>query len=180
LEDARQGSILELGCGSGRDTHYLTSLGFKVIAGDYSPAAVKTCRSHVPTADVRLIDIRKPLPFDDGTFPVIVASLCLHYFPWPETIAIMAEMRRCLAPNGFLLARVNSTGDIHYGASGHREIEPGLYDANGELKRFFDKEAVERLTGTKWHVWNREERTVHRYDSPKVVWELLLEKNRRD
>jgi SAM-dependent methyltransferase len=35
LATAREGKILELGCGSGRDSRYLTGLGLQVIASDY-------------------------------------------------------------------------------------------------------------------------------------------------
>lgn len=177
LDTARQGKILELGCGSGRDTRYLTNRGLRVIAGDYSLSALNVCRQQAPLADVRLIDIREPLPFfEDGMFPVVIASLCLHYFPWSQTKAIMAEIRRCLYADGFLLLRVNSIGDTRYGAVGHPEVEPGLYQVDGELKRFFDREAVERLIGTEWKVHSLEELTVHRYDSPKVLWEVVLQK----
>jgi SAM-dependent methyltransferase len=176
LATAREGKILELGCGSGRDSSYLTGLGLQVIAADYSQAALESCRQLAPLADIRLIDIRNPLPFDNEEFPVIIASLCLHYFSWPATMAIMAEIRRCLKPGGYLLVRVNSTGDRHYGADGHPEVEPGLYNVNGELKRFFDREAVGRLIGPEWKVLSREELTVNRYDSPKVVWEVVLER----
>jgi SAM-dependent methyltransferase len=176
LETSRQSLILELGCGSGRDTRYLTERELHVIAGDYSPQALDICRQHAPLSDVRAIDIREPLPFRNNVFPVIVASLCLHYFPWSQTMAIMAEIRRCLQPGGYLLARVNSTGDRHYGAAGHPEVEPGLHNVDGELKRFFNREAVELLIGEGWRVRNLEELTVHRYDSPKVVWEAVLNK----
>jgi SAM-dependent methyltransferase len=176
LDTARQKKILELGCGSGRDSRYLSRLGLDLIASDNSTSALRFCGELAPQADIRLVDIREPLPFEDEQFPVIVASLCLHYFPWPKTMSIMDEIRRCLKTGGFLLVRVNSTGDIHYGAAGHPEVESGLYRVDGELKRFFDREAMERLAGEDWQVRSLEELTVHRYDSPKVVWEAVLEK----
>ena len=176
LEKAGTGTVLELGCGGGRDSRYLTGLGLRVIAGDYSPQALELCRTSAPLADVRFIDLRKPLPFADGAFPVVVVSLCLHYFHWPPTMAIMREIRRCLKQRGFLLLRVNSTRDIHHGAVGHQEIEPNLFLVNGELKRFFDRQTVKRLIGTGWQVHGLEELTVDRYEAPKVLWEAVLEK----
>jgi hypothetical protein len=91
-------------------------------------------------------------------------------------MTIMSEIQRCLQPGGFLLARVNSIGDIHHGANGHPEVEPGLYIVDGELKRFFDREAVERLIGKGWKTHFLGELTVDRYNSPKVLWEAVLEK----
>jgi SAM-dependent methyltransferase len=178
LENARNGTVLELGCGGGRDSRYLIDLGLAVVAGDYSEEALEICRERVPLADVRMIDLRDPLPFPDENFPVIVASLCLHFFDWPRTMAIMAEIRRCLKPGGFLLMRVNSTRDIRYDAAGHEEIEPNLFLVNGRLRRFFDREAMERMIGSEWKVHGLEELTVGRYGAQKVLWEAVLEKQR--
>jgi len=176
LVSARGGSLLELGCGAGRDTLYLTGLGLKVTAGDYSQEARDLCRRAAPLADIRLIDLRGPLPFSDGSFPVVLASLCLHFFPWSMTVSIMAEIRRCLSPGGLLLLRVNSFRDIHHGNEVLREIEPGLYQMNGQLKRFFDHDALERLLGTGWHILGFEELKVERYGASKFLWEAVLEK----
>jgi SAM-dependent methyltransferase len=176
LDTAREGKVLELGCGSGRDSRYLSGLGLSLIAGDYSQPALEICRQLSPFADIRLIDIREPLPFEDNLFPIVVASLCLHFFPWDKTMAIMDEIRRCLKAGGYLLARLNSTTDMHHGAAGQQEVEPGLYRVDGKLKRFFDREAVGRLVGKEWKVYSLEESTVCRYESPKVLWEVVLEK----
>jgi SAM-dependent methyltransferase len=176
LESSRNGTVLELGCGGGRDTRFLVDLGLDVIAGDYSTEALELCRKRVPEADARLIDLRDPLPFPDENFRAIVASLCLHFFDWPHTMAIMAEVRRCLKPGGFLLMRVNSTRDIHHEAVDHEEIEPNFFLVNGQLKRFFDREAVERMIGTDWKIHCLEEITVDRYGVPKVLWEAVLQK----
>lgn len=177
LESARNGTLLELGCGGGRDTRYLTGLGLRVIAGDNSPEALELCRRSAPLADVRLIDLREPLPFTEGAFPVVVASLCLHFFRWSRTLEIMAEIRRCLEPGGFLLLRVNSIRDMHGGTAGHQELEPNLFLIKGAWKRFFDREALQSLIDTGWKRHTLEEQTVDRYGAPKVLWEALLEKN---
>ena len=150
-------------------------LGVRVIAGDNSAEALTLCRRSAPQAEVRLIDLREPLPFRDGAFPVAVASLCLHFFPWSVTLDIMAEIRRCLGEGGFLLLRVNSTRDLQ-GAAGQREVEPNLYLMRGRLKRFFDRDAVRLLVGAGWEIRSLAEREVDRYGAPKFLWEAVLEK----
>jgi len=177
LESARNGYLLELGCGGGRDTRFLTGLGLRVIAGDYSSEALELCRSSAPLADLRLIDLRDPLPFADGAFPVVLASLCLHFFPWSVTLDIMEEIRRCLEPGGLLLLRVNSSRDRHLcGGTAPPEVEPNLFLMKGSLKRFFDRDAVQRLTGTRWKLHALEELRVERYGASKFLWEAVLEK----
>jgi SAM-dependent methyltransferase len=176
LVSSCSGSLLELGCGAGRDTRYLASLGLKGIAGDYSQEALDLCRRAAPLADIRMIDLRGPLPFPDGAFPAVLASLCLHFFPWSMTVAMMAEIRRCLSPGGILLLRVNSSRDMHRCDTAPPEIEPGLFLMKGQLKRFFDRDALVRLLGTGWQVHGFEELKVDRYGAAKYLWEVVLEK----
>jgi SAM-dependent methyltransferase len=50
----KQGTILDAGCGSGRDTKYFLELGYKVIAFDYSPEIVKIASEHT-NHEIRLL-----------------------------------------------------------------------------------------------------------------------------
>ena len=169
--------VLELGCGTGPDTRYLVRQGCLPVAVDFSADALRACGQTAPTAQRLLLDLSLPLPFRDGAFPVILASLALHYFPWRKTQAIVDEVRRCLEPGGVLLSRFNSIHDTNHGAVGHREIEPGLYLVNGMPKRFFDEDALRTLFGPGWRINNLEEMTVDKYDDPKVLWEAVVIKD---
>ena len=56
-------------------------------------------------ADLCVADVADPLPFADGEFDDVIASLVLHYLQdWGPTLA---EMRRVLRPGGRLIASVN-------------------------------------------------------------------------
>jgi hypothetical protein len=79
-------------------------------------------------------------------------------------------------PFGILLMRVNSTRDVYHGArDGGREIERHFYESRAKYsdrKRFFDKgEVTDLLKG--WKVLSCVEKTIHRYEKPKVVWEVV-------
>jgi SAM-dependent methyltransferase len=165
--------ILELGCGGGRDTAVLTAAGHKVVGVDLSPKAVANARQRAPSAEFHCQDIRAAFPVERAG--VVVASLSLHYFPWSETEALSARIRGLLEPSGVLLCRLNSTNDHHFGASGHPRIDDDYYLVEGEPKRFFDRPAVDRLFSSGWLTLSAEERTIDRYDLPKVVWEVVLE-----
>jgi SAM-dependent methyltransferase len=179
LAAAQDVPVLELGCGSGQDTRYLVDHGFRVIAGDYSRSALTTARASAAQAAFMQFDLRDGLPFPRETFPVIIAGLCLHYFSRVETQRIVAEIRDRLCPGGYLLVRVNSVRDVHYGAVGYAEIELGSYLVNGALKHFFDADDLRALFADGWRLHHLEERTIHRYENPKVVWEMVMEKNGR-
>jgi len=167
--------ILELGCGSGRDTEVLAEAGHRVVALDLSPAKLEEARSRVSAAEFHCQDIRDPFPDSAAHARVVVASLSLHYFPWQETRAVVGRIRDLLLPDGLLLCRLNSTKDLHFGAVGHPEIEKDLYLVDGRPKRFFDRTAVEALFAAGWHALELEERTIRRYAEPKVVWEVVAE-----
>ena len=52
-----------------------------------------------------MADLSRPLPFADGAFDDVVASLVLHYLQ--DWTAPLAELRRVLQPGGRLILSVN-------------------------------------------------------------------------
>jgi SAM-dependent methyltransferase len=165
--------VLELGCGQGRDTAVLQATGLRVVAIDRSGEALAGARRAVPGATFIESDLREPLPVEPGDVGAIVASLSLHYFDWQTTRQIVERLRACLAPDGPLLCRVNSTRDVYHGASGHPAIEPGYFRVGDTTKRFFDRADLLTLFGDGWQVVALDEQTIDRYEQPKVVWELV-------
>ena len=166
--------VLELGCGGGRDTEVLAGAGHRVAAIDLSPDAIVRAQARAPHAAFHCQDIRAPFPVDAAG--VVVASLSLHYFPWPETETLVDRIRSLLSPAGLLLCRLNSTNDHNFGASGHPEIDENYYLVDGAPKRFFDRAAVDRLFSSGWRLLSAEERIIDRYERPKSAWEVVLEK----
>lgn len=173
LEPDRDAPILDLGCGAGEDTRSLTRWGFRVVAADFSDKALEATRKRAPRAETKNVDLTRGLPFHDDLFRVIIASLSLHYFPWLETVRILEEVRRCLAPDGYLLVRLNSTRDDHYAPADKEEIEPNFYLVDGYPKRLFDRQGVDALFATGWRVLNVEERATKKYGSQKTLWEIV-------
>lgn len=170
-------ALLELGCGQGDDTATLIAAGHHVIAIDLSAHAIAEARSRMPAAEYYCRDIRDPFPAQAAELGVVVASLSLHYFTWPETIGLVAQIRNTLRPGGILLCRLNSTNDHHYGASGHPRIADHYYAVHGEAKRFFNQDSINALFGKGWRTLAAEEMIIFRYAHPKMVWEVLLERD---
>jgi SAM-dependent methyltransferase len=169
--------ILELGCGRGWDTQILASAGHRVVGVDLSASAIGMAVVRVPSGEFHCQDIRAPFPI--RATGVVLASLSLHYLPWPETVAVVGRIKDVLRPSGLLLCRLNSTDDHNFGASGHPEIEPNYYLIDGEPKRFFDRPAIERLFAVGWNVLHVRHELVGRYGPPKALWEIVLEKANR-
>ncbi len=176
LEANRDAPVLDLGCGAGEDTHFLSRWGFEVVAADFSEKALELTGRLAPQTETKLVDLTRDLPFPDAHFGTIVGSLSLHYFPWPETVKILDDVRRCLVPGGYLLARLNSTNDARYTAARKEEIEPNFYLVNDSPKRLFDRGDVYRLFSAGWKIEDAGERTTSRYGDKKTLWEIVARK----
>lgn len=167
---------LELGCGDGRDTRVLLTFGTTVVATDLSAEALAAHAAVLPTVPRVQLDIGAGLPFAGEVFGSVLASLSLHYFSWTQTIAVFADVRRCLRPGGWLVLRVNSRRDVYFGARGHAAIEPNFYRVGSRNKRFFDEADIRTLGATGWSIDCLEAQTIDRYDRPKQVLTARLQR----
>ncbi len=175
LQSSRDTPILDLGCGYGNDSLYLAERGYRTVSCDKKIKAVENVRCFVPSAKTFLFDMRDELPFEEKTFRVVIADLSLHYFPWGETIRIVRNISVILQDGGFLLCRLNSVNDFHFGAGQGEEIEPHYYRIDGLTKRFFDRAQIEALFSN-WDIKQLGEYELNRYRNPKMLWELVLQK----
>lgn len=174
---AGSGPVLELGCGAGEDSAVLAGTGVDLVALDLSEESVATARDCVPSARFFVQDLRDPFPLGDERASVVVASLSLHYFPWVETLRLVARIRDTLNDSGILLCRLNSKNDHNFGASGHPSLDENYYSVHGESKRFFDQSSVEHLFQSGWNMLSLEEMITHKYAMPKSIWEAILVKD---
>jgi SAM-dependent methyltransferase len=98
--------ILDAGCGSGPLAAALRDRGAIVTGIDASAGMLALARRRLgDDMALHLVDLNDRLPFDDGAFDDVVASLVLHYLKdWGPTLA---EIRRVLRPGGRLIASVD-------------------------------------------------------------------------
>lgn len=95
------GSILELGCGNGRDAAYMLSLGFDVEASDGTPELAAE-------AEKRLGRKVRILRFEDldalSAYDGIWACASLLHVPADTLVDVLARIRRALRPGGIFTA----------------------------------------------------------------------------
>jgi SAM-dependent methyltransferase len=98
--------ILDAGCGSGALSVALRDRGAVVTGIDASAGMLALARRRLgDDVALHVVDLSDRLPFDDGAFDDVVASLVLHYLEdWGPTLA---ELRRVLRPGGRLIASVD-------------------------------------------------------------------------
>jgi len=98
--------ILDAGCGSGPLFAALLGRGAIVTGIDKSAGMVELARRRLgDDADLQVADLGSPLPFPDGMFDDVTASLVLHYLKdWGPALD---ELRRVLKPGGRLIMSVD-------------------------------------------------------------------------
>lgn len=95
------GRTLEVGCGEGRVTRDLVARGHDVVAIDASPTLVAAARAADRSAEYSVARAEE-LPFDDGSFAVVVAFNSL--MDVDEMPTAVGEIGRVLRPAGLLCA----------------------------------------------------------------------------
>lgn len=95
--------VLDVACGTGVVGVTAARGGAEVTGLDLTPALLATARENSQIAGVR-VDWREgdaeKLPFDDGTFDVVLSQFGHIFAPRPEVVT--AEMLRVLKPGGTL------------------------------------------------------------------------------
>jgi malonyl-CoA O-methyltransferase len=99
LDGAR---VLELGCGTGKNSHWLATRARELIALDFSPGMLDVARRRVRAAHVRFIehDITRPWPVEPVSCDVVVGNLVLEHVH--ELGPVYTEAARALRPGGQL------------------------------------------------------------------------------
>jgi len=99
--------ILDAGCGSGRNAHYLLREGFDVYGVDENPRAIEAFEGHARLASL------DALPFADDYFDVVICSAVLHFARDDAHFEVMvAELFRVVRPGGLFFARLASSAGI--------------------------------------------------------------------
>ena len=81
LADRNCRNILELGCGTGKNTALLDRIGRKVLALDFSPGMLQQAKAKLKTDHVFFVraDLTKPWPAKSGSFELVVCNLVLEH-----------------------------------------------------------------------------------------------------
>jgi SAM-dependent methyltransferase len=100
------GSVLDVGCNSGRDTRQLLDLGYRVTGLDVSEQALRLCREQCPearTIKMSLLDLADLKEQFDG----IWFSYVLVHIPFRLVPTALAALDRVLHPEGSMMMIVS-------------------------------------------------------------------------
>lgn len=93
-------SVLELGCGTGKNTTFLTQIADKVHALDFAEGMLEKARQKVKSGNIRfsVADLTTPWPCEDAAYELIVCNLVLEHIERLDHI--FSEVARTLRPRG--------------------------------------------------------------------------------
>jgi tellurite methyltransferase len=109
-------TVLDAGCGAGRNIVYLLRSGYNVLGVDEDPSAITAVRRragelapHLPPDNFRVEPV-EAMTFPDATADVVISSAVLHFARDERQFrAMLGEMWRVLTPGGMLFCRLAST-----------------------------------------------------------------------
>ncbi|MFZ2957594.1 MAG: methyltransferase domain-containing protein [Candidatus Ozemobacteraceae bacterium] len=159
----RSGTVLDAGCGEGRNTMYLGRIGFRAIGLDLSRKAVKLLSNNLFEEEVRgtaLAGDARSLPFANSSFDGFLAHNLFDHLDKAGFQAAISEAWRILLPHGVLLFTLDPLPD---GITSKEAVEKddGSYvfisgARKGMLIRFVTEEEVTTLIDQGWTLLKNE------------------------
>ena len=179
-------TILDVGCGAGRNAIFLAKEGFYVVGLDISPTAPKLAsekanRENVKNCIFVTNDFLK-LPFQDARFDAAFSSYGIENVSLPEIKKALGEIKRVVRNGGLMLVTLHSPRHWRFGVG--KKIDPHTFLAISTIKgkkfrfitHFFEKEDAERLfEDLNLKVLSIRE-IVKISDKRRAHWIILLEK----
>ena len=173
---------LDVGCGPGANTWFLTREGFRVCGIDGSATAITLARARLEreglAADLRVGDFTTSLPWADASFDLAVDCAALYANP-PEGIrTAVGEVHRVLKPGGVFVSLAFTDRTWGYGAGTRAEATGGFTAvtegplAGAGYVHFLGRAAVDDLYG----IFDRRlvERTLYTLEGMQRVIELWV------
>ena len=125
-------TIVDAGCGYGRNLVHLLREGCQVFAIDENPAGVEHVRrlaaslqANLPDTNFRVGQLDQ-MPFPDALADVVLSSAVLHFARGEDHFrAMLAELWRVLKPGGMLFCRLGSRIGMDFERVGRNIFQMG-------------------------------------------------------
>jgi malonyl-CoA O-methyltransferase len=100
LGDRHFGAVLEIGCGTGKNTALFADVAERVLALDFSDGMLAAARAKIqaPHVTFQAADLTARWPCDDASFDLVACNLVLEHIEHLQPVFL--EAARCLVPGG--------------------------------------------------------------------------------
>ncbi len=127
----KNASILDVGCGAGVKSRYLTNKGFKVTGIDFSEKMIEIAKRESPEIPFEVVDVYEIDKYPK-TFDGVFAQAVLLHIPKEKIRSVLAKLKGKIKPNGLLYIAVKGMRD-----DGVEEAVKKEDDYGYEYERFF-------------------------------------------
>lgn len=109
-------TVLDLGCGYGWYTQYLSSIGGKVTGCDGSSKMINLARSNYPECTFEIVDMQHPLPYPNNCFDIVFCNQVLMDIS--NLDSVISEISRVIKNDGIFYFSI---------------VHPAFYDCHWEM-----------------------------------------------
>ena len=163
-------TILDLGCGTGRNSNYLAELGNKVIGIEISKTALVVAQARAdrgrlgPTVQYRLGDIGKPYDISDNSVDIILDVTSSNSLDEKGREIYLEEMNRVLKKGGHVFVRAlckdgNKNVKNLLKQSPGKEYDTYIIKGIGLTERVFSKEDFVKMYSKYFKILKLEKKT---------------------
>ena len=99
----RAAAACDVGCGYGRLTPVLGEFADRVVGLERETGLLRIATSLQPSVEFRAIESLRALPAENHAFDLALIFTVLQHVPEPDVLAVIDEIRRIVAPGGYVL-----------------------------------------------------------------------------
>lgn len=170
---SNNGKCLDLGCGIGKYSQKFIEYGYDVTSSDISEIALSRVKEF--NGNVKKVDMREELPFQNNEFEVVFANLSIHYFSDVDTQKLMQEIKRILKQGGIFIGSVNAIQGFNVIKDTSKEIEYHYWFNKGKYVRLFDEQDLRKYLNI-FEIIELEERETIRFKHKKNYFIFICKK----
>ncbi len=145
--------VLDLGCGGGRNAHYIAQKGYEVYGVDIAEEAVEFCRRRFALHNLTGIFKRGTfdhIPFPDNHFTGVICIAALDHVTLLTAQTAIMEIGRVLAPQGAILLTFDPPDTDDDLLDEAEVLDDGTLvfvrgEQNGMVFRRYEDEEIKRL-----------------------------------
>jgi SAM-dependent methyltransferase len=163
-------TVLDLGCGTGRNANYLADLGNSVIGIEISKTALDIAKKRATdlgiSVDYRLGDIGAPYDIADASVDLMLDVTSSNSLDEKGRAVYLSEANRVLAPGGYFFVRAlakdgNKNVKNLLKHSPGKEYDTYVVKEIGLTERVFSKEDFTKMYGAFFKILHLEKKTSY-------------------
>lgn len=135
----KKSTILDVGCGGGIKTRYISEKGYGVMGIDFSDKMIEIAKRENPGIEFAVVDMYD-INTIEKTFDGIFVQAALLHIPKNRVMEVLTKMKEKLNPNGLLYLAVKGIRDDG--------VEEGIKTENDygyDYQRFFSYFSLDEL-----------------------------------